>query len=228
MSKKRLRHCHRTVQKSKHNVFHDRIVTSSKTSLESSNWRHDFARFANISYADMAKRKIASTNSGNDGTNVTCCKKFIHPSCTAFENNKALHIVGKTGKITHKCKIGLVKRIVTDTQSIMLKNRFQALSTVDSEQLCYNGKNLDENSENDTPKNVCLNNRNRFEKQPEMAQSLVKSQIHNNVTTNKAPRSEVACSAGNSGVPGNPVPKNGSFAKVFNVKESMSLYDKYA
>ena len=93
--------------------------------------------------------------------------------------------------------------------------------------MCNSGENLEKNS-NDTLKNVCPKSKSKLEKQPEMAQSLVKSQFHNNEIISKAPRKEVACSAGNSDVPGKSVPKNGSFVKVFDVKESMSLYDKYA
>ena len=137
MSKKRLEHCLRTVQKSSKGVFRDRVFRCSRANVESSNWRHDFARFANVSYADMAKRKMVVEKLDN------CRAKTTHSKDTSqclYAGNKyginTSQVVGKIGKINTKRKSGIVKSPINSNRDITLKNRFDALSICDTDQAC--------------------------------------------------------------------------------------------
>ena len=216
------------MQKPRNCVFRDRIVACPKTNLESSNWRHDFARFANISYADMAKRKAVNIDSKSDGKKVTYSKIITHSRCAGFKNNNRVsHMFGKTDNISSKRKTCFVKSAVNARQNITLKNRFEALSCSDNDQSCNGETSLDDIAQSDRFESVSSKNENTNEKQPKLAQVIVKKQCHSNQKQKKALQNGVTNSNGNSDVPGNSVPKNGSFAKVFDVKESMSLYDKY-
>ena len=120
--------------------FESRIIyNSNKNSMQSTNWRLDFYKCNNVTYAQVLKKGIKNKAVSKDqshGHSIQTTDQVPNKVTSTFiQQNKVMNKISHTDKTNHRCNSSgyskpqsKVRKLIADSSHVQCANRFALLS----------------------------------------------------------------------------------------------------